>query len=162
MDGVFAKDRVGALAFHPAARLTALDVAEVLATVEPRITRLLERRGLGERDESAGEADAWADDTPVLAGLAAASVQGTAALGRQRGARIRRLRRLSPEDVEPPTLGQCHARSNGFDLHAGLLVPAGHKDRLERLCRYTLRAPVPEARLGALPRRAGASGSLAG
>ena len=41
LDGVFAQDRAGALTFHPAPRLTALDVAEVLATVEPRITRLL-------------------------------------------------------------------------------------------------------------------------
>jgi hypothetical protein len=35
LDGVFATDRAGALSFHNAARLTALDVAEVLATVEP-------------------------------------------------------------------------------------------------------------------------------
>ena len=70
LDGVFAQDPAGALTFHPAPRLTALDVAEVLATVEPRITRLLERRGLGDRDDSAGEADAWADEAPALAGLA--------------------------------------------------------------------------------------------
>ena len=56
LDGVFAQDRAGALTFHPAPRLTAMDVAEVLATVEPRITRLLERRGLGDRDDSASEA----------------------------------------------------------------------------------------------------------
>ena len=85
---------VVAVSMHPAPRLTALDVAEVLATVEPRITRLLERRGLGDRDDSASEADAWADEAPGLAGLAAASVQGTVALGHRRGARIGRLVRL--------------------------------------------------------------------
>jgi hypothetical protein len=37
LDGVFAKDPAGALAFHPVPHLTTLDVAEVLATVEPRI-----------------------------------------------------------------------------------------------------------------------------
>jgi hypothetical protein len=37
LDGVFARDGAGALTFHPARRLTALDVEEVLATVEPRI-----------------------------------------------------------------------------------------------------------------------------
>ena len=74
LDGVFAKDHAGALAFHPIPRLTALDVAEVLATVEPRIARLLDRRGLGESDAGAGEADARADEAPVLAGLASASV----------------------------------------------------------------------------------------
>jgi hypothetical protein len=30
-------------------------------------------------------------------------------------------------------LGPCHARWNGLDLHAGLVVPAGQRDRLERL-----------------------------
>jgi hypothetical protein len=52
--------------FHPVDRLTALDVAEVLATVEPRITRLLDRRGLGEGDDEGGAPDAWADEAPVM------------------------------------------------------------------------------------------------
>ena len=39
LDGVFARNPAGALTFHPTRRLTALDVDEVLATVEPRITR---------------------------------------------------------------------------------------------------------------------------
>ena len=47
LDGVFARNRAGALNFHPVPRVIALDVAEVLATVEPRIKRLLDRRGLG-------------------------------------------------------------------------------------------------------------------
>jgi putative transposase len=48
LDGVFARNRAGTLNFHPVARLIALDVAEVLATVEPRIKRLFDRRGLGD------------------------------------------------------------------------------------------------------------------
>jgi hypothetical protein len=51
------------LTFHPTRRLAALDVEEVLATVELRINRLLDRRGLGERDDDGG-ADAWAQDAP--------------------------------------------------------------------------------------------------
>ena len=120
--------------FHPTRRLTALDVAEVLATVEPRIKRLLDRRGLGDGDDEGSASDAWAEDAPVLAGLAAASVQGTVALGPHRGARLRRLGD-PPESVEAPAPDGCHARANGFDLHAGLVVPAGQRDRLERVCR---------------------------
>jgi hypothetical protein len=60
LDGVFAKDRAGALNFHPAPRLTALDVAEVLATPEPGIKRLLECRGLGNGDDDGAATDAWA------------------------------------------------------------------------------------------------------
>ncbi|OFW24881.1 MAG: hypothetical protein A3G21_02535 [Acidobacteria bacterium RIFCSPLOWO2_12_FULL_66_21] len=146
MDGVFARDHAGALCFHPAPHLTTLDVAEVLATVEPLIMRRLERRGLGPGDGEAGAPDAWTDEAPVLAGLAAASVQGTIALGPRRGARLRRLGDAA-EPVETSAPGHCHARANGFDLHAGLVVPAGQRERLERIVRYTLRPPVPQERL---------------
>ncbi|HEY6427933.1 MAG TPA: transposase, partial [Acidimicrobiales bacterium] len=146
LDGVFARDRAGALNFHPAPRLTALDVAEVLATAEPGIKRLLDRRGLGEGDDNGCGSDAWADEAPVLAGLAAASVTGTVALGPHRGARLRRLGDRS-EEGEAPAQGGCHARADGFDLHAGLVVPAGQRDRLERVCRDALRPPVTQERL---------------
>jgi hypothetical protein len=45
------------------------------------------------------------------------------------------------------TLGPCHAGTGGFDLHAGIVVRAGDRERLERLCRYTLRPPVADSRL---------------
>ena len=88
------------MAFHPTQRLTALDVEEVLATVEPGIRRLLARRGLGEGAEDGSQVDAWADEAPVLAGLAAASVQGTVARGSQLGARPRRLGDRREEEAE--------------------------------------------------------------
>ena len=66
----------------------------------------------------------------MLAGLAAA-VQGTVALGRHRGARIGRWGDPS-EERESPATSRCHARSNGYDLHAGLVVPDGQRERLER------------------------------
>ena len=62
------------------------------------------------------------------------------------GARVRRLGKQAEED-ETPALGRCHARQDGFDLHAGVLVPAGERERLERGCRYTLRPPVAQDRL---------------
>ena len=49
------------------------------------------------------------------------------------------------------TRALCHANTADFDLHAGIVVGAGERDRLERLCRYTLRPPVAFlARLAAL------------
>lgn len=146
LDGVFARNPSGVLHFHPTRRLTSLDVDEVLATVEPRIKRLLDRRGLGDGDNDGPASDVWADEEPVLAGLAAASVQGIVALGPQRGARLRRLGDAR-EESEPSEQRACHARANGFDLHAGLVVPAGQRDRLERVCRYALRPPVTQERI---------------
>ncbi len=52
---------------------------------------------------------------------------------------------------DPPPLGRWHARQHGFDLHAGIVVPAGARDRLERLCRYALRPPVGQDRLQLTP-----------
>lgn len=37
--------------------------------------------------------------------------------------------------------------SDGFDLDASHVVPAGARGRLERLCRYVLRPPVVSERL---------------
>lgn len=90
LDGVFAKDGAEMVHFHPTRRLTGDDVAAVVATVARRIEGLLERRGLGGGAESGGAPDAWAEEAPVLAGIAAASVQGRVALGSRAGARVRR------------------------------------------------------------------------
>jgi len=85
IDGVFARDGPD-VRFCPAPLLTAADIVDVLATIVPRVRRLLERRGLGDDEE-------------------------------------------------------------GFALEAGVWVPAGQRDRLERLCRYALRPTVAQDRL---------------
>ena len=94
VDGAFAKDGQS-VRFHPCPALDAADVDEVLATVEAYVQRRLAGSGAGAGDEG----DETLDDAPVLAGLATASVQGRAALG------------------------PCHARHNGFYLHAGSACP---------------------------------------
>jgi hypothetical protein len=146
LDGVYASDEQRALTFHRTRGLTTLDVEEVLATVEPRIARQLRARGLGDGDLEVGGSDPWSDEAPVLAGLAAASVQGRATLGPRQGSRPRRLGE-AVETGEARVPGACQARVNGFSLHAGLLVPADQRERLERVCRDALRPPVAIERL---------------
>ena len=150
MDGVFARDGAD-VRFRPAPLLTAADVADVLATIVPRVRRLLERRGLGDGEEGASAGDEWAEDAPVLAGMAGASVQGTFALGPRAGKRARPCGTVPVEDQlredRVPGPGRCHARQEGFDLDAGVWVPADQRDRLERLCRYALRPTVAQDRL---------------
>ena len=82
LDGVFTDGAGGALVFHPAA---------ALATIRHRVQRLLVRRGLEPADDATGPADQLADESPVLAGIVGASVQGRVALGPRAGARVRRL-----------------------------------------------------------------------
>ena len=145
LDGVFAQNG-DTVRFHPGPPLDAADVDEVLATVTAYVGRLLAQGVSGDGDDG-GMLDEWADEAPVLAGLAAASVQGRVALGSQAGARVRRRGHPLAGATEPSGLGPCHARHNGFDLHAGLCVPADQRDRLDRICRYALRPPVAHDRL---------------
>jgi len=140
MDGVFARADEG-VAFWPAPPLTDLDVAEVLATVVPRVGRLLARHGLGDGDDGVSAPDGRAEEAPILAGIAAASVQGTVAVGPRAGARVRQCGEAFETD-EPTTPWRCQARQDGFDLQAAVRVQAGERARLERLCRYALRPPV--------------------
>jgi hypothetical protein len=110
LDGVFARDGAGAVGFRPARRLTTLDVAEVLAAVEPWIRRLLEGGG-HRKDDHRGHAedggvDPWTDEAPALAGLAAASVQG----GRHPGA----LRGQTPSPSRTRAQGGGHAATGSL------------------------------------------------
>jgi hypothetical protein len=143
------------LRFHPTRRLTRDDVEDVVAVVARRIAGLLRRRGLAAPAEEGDPADTWADVAPVLAGLAAASVRGRLALGPRAGARVGRYGR-PPEEAPPATLGPGHATVGGFDLHAGIVVRPGDRERLERLCRYTLRPSW--RRRGCASTRTGRSG----
>jgi Putative transposase/Transposase zinc-binding domain len=141
LDGAFAGES-GERRFHSLRRLTALDVEEVLAAVEPLVDR--RRRGHGGSED--GDADSWGNEAPVLAGLAAASVQGQAALGPRSGRRSARLGTAVLAEADAP-VAAASAQANGYSLHAGLVVPAGRRERLERVCRYVLRPPVAIERL---------------
>jgi len=100
-------------------------VAQVLATVRARVGRLIARRHLETADDTA-PADPLAEASPVLAGLASASVQGRVALGPRAGARVWRL-------GDKPDLGHVisrrprQAQLDGFDLHANVWVPPNNR-----------------------------------
>jgi hypothetical protein len=145
IDGVFVRG-AGGLALVPADELSDLDVAEVLATVVPRIHALLVRRGYGDDDGGGGAPDTFAEAAPALAGMAAAAVRGTTAMGERAGVRTRRCGEALDHAGAGP-LPPCHATQDGFDLEAGVRVRADQRDRLERLCRYVLRPPLADERL---------------
>jgi hypothetical protein len=148
LDGVYVEDAGGGLAFHALAAPTDEAMARVLAVVAARIRRLLERHGHGEAGPDDRAEDAWGGDAAGLAGVAAASVQGRAALGARAGARTRRIG-SSRELLAwwTPPRWSCHAQHDGYDLHAGVLVPGQDRARLERVCRYALRPPLAADRV---------------
>jgi hypothetical protein len=107
--------------------------------------RLLARRQLEPADDTA-PADPLADASPVLAGLASASVQGRVALGPRAGGRVRRLGD-EPDLGHVASRGPRQAQLDGLDLHANVWVPPNDRARLEQLCRYLLRPPLAQDRV---------------
>ena len=148
LDGVFARTTAGALRFHAAPAPSAADVANILSAIVSAVRRLLARHGLNDGEGTA--ADPFAEATPLLAGWAAASVRGLAASGVSAQQPYRLSARHEAAEATPVPRA-CQARWEGFDLHAGVRVPAGHRDRLERLCRYAVRPPLADARLRRTP-----------
>jgi len=126
--------------FRPAPSLEDDDVRQIVKTVAKRVIRLLEKRGVLDGDSL----DPMVDESPVLAGLTAASVKGLVATGERAGYRVRRV--LS-DPAEAIKTGELCFASRGFSLHAASRVEAGDKDGLERLCRYVARPPLAMGRL---------------
>jgi hypothetical protein len=145
LDGVFTRSVGDTLRFEPTPPPTDEEVGIVLATICTRVRRLLRHRGL-DAEAAVVPPDAVAEESPALAGISSASIQGRVALGRRAGARVWRL----GEEPDAPWLlssAPRHARLEGFDLHANVAVPAGDRTRLEQLCRYLLRPAVSQDRL---------------
>jgi hypothetical protein len=146
LDGVFTEAPGGALAFHPAPAPSDAEVAAALATIRRRVQRLLVRRGLEPGDDATGPADPLADESPIMAGIVRASVQGRVALGSRAGVRVRRLGDAR-DTAAVTSRGPRQAHLEGFDLHANVWVPANDRAGVERLCRYVLRPPFAQERL---------------
>jgi len=145
LDGVFTEAPGGALAFQPTPAPSDTEVAAALATIRQRVQRLLVRRGLEPGDDATGP-DPLADESPIMAGIVGASVQGRVALGSRAGARVRRLGEAR-DTATVTSRGPRQAHLDGFDLHANVWVSANDRAGVERLCRYVLRPPFAQERL---------------
>ncbi len=148
LDGVFAEGADGILEFHAAEPPSDEEVARVLAAIYRRVRRLLARRGLDV--EPIPDLDPLAAESPALAGISSASIQGRIALGPRAGARVFQLGR-EPDAPWVTSRGPCQAHLEGFDLHANITVAADDRAGVERLCRYVLRPPVAQERLSLTP-----------
>lgn len=152
LDGVYnAADALAAPTFHPATRVTDVDVAKLVFTIRSRVLRLCRRRGLmGEE----GELDAGAPEETqgLLPFLCAASIQGRSALGSEHGVRIERYG--IPQTEVPGravVIKELCAELGGFSLHAAVRIEAGESSRLEHLCRYITRPALSNKRLSLSP-----------
>jgi len=150
--GVFFESADGARHFAPAPAPTDRDVTRLLASVRRRIVRLVARHGIDLDNPSAevDHSDERQFDFPAYAQIQGAAVVGRVATGPRAGAAPMRLGRAAVP-AEPAADDPLHAHLTGFDLHAGVAVPAGDRDRLEHLCRYVLRPPLAQQSLTLTP-----------
>ncbi|MCP4039502.1 MAG: transposase, partial [bacterium] len=151
LDGVYADpEEQGSPQFFALSPPTDEEIARVTATLAKRIVRLLMRRGLLD-EEGPPSADPLAEEEPLLAACAQASVRHRIATGVRAGRPVMRLGdRIEIEDVESRVGEQC-ASVQGFSLHAGVAIGARDRKRLERICRYISRPPIARERLSELP-----------
>jgi len=146
-DGVFfAEGEKGTLGFWPLPPPTDEEVGAVLVRIAARVQRLLKRCRRDPSDANLSPPDPVVEESPVLAAISSASIQGRIALGARAGARVWRV----GDDPDAPwvlSTAPRHAHLAGFDLHANVAVPAADRTRLEQLCRYLLRPAVAQDRL---------------
>jgi hypothetical protein len=67
------------------------EVGVVLARIAARVPRLRKRRGFDASDADVVQADPVVEDSPALAGISSASIQGRIALGPRAGGRVWRV-----------------------------------------------------------------------
>jgi len=129
-DGVFAHElTAGEPEFCEHGEVTDGDVAKLVAAIRARVLRYLRRAG---KLPAAGEeAVDVGDGGELLMDLAAAAVQGRAALGERAGQRDQRVGRGTRN--EPFVKGPLCADIDGFSLHAAVRVEERDRARLEKL-----------------------------
>jgi Putative transposase len=142
-DGVFVEQE-GVVRFYPLSEPTMGELNAIAWTVCERTLARLRERGLW-LDAEPGN-DPLANDQPMLAALAGASLSGTLLFG-EAGERPMRVF-ASVSSGKSCSTGERKSNNGfGFDLDATVRVPEGNRERLERLARYMGRPSIAEDRV---------------
>jgi hypothetical protein len=132
--------------FHPLAQPTQRDLDEITHNVDARVCAWLRRkaflRNQNENESNDAEARPSALDACLVASLGVGELSS-----------VRSVDRQSPEDrpARPAKADRRPGSSNGFNLHAGVVVASDDRAGRERLLRYCARPPLSLERLSLLP-----------
>ena len=129
--------------------LATADLQVLVQRIAARLGRMLERRGLIERD---GES-AWLSGDPGEAGalddLIGHLLTYRIAVCPRAGLKVFTLQSIA---AQPERAGHHGAAAaGGFSLHAGLQIQPDERATLKRLCCYVSRLPVATERLALMP-----------
>lgn len=145
LDGVYVKkgDEVRFVQTKPPAvhELTAL-----VQRISVRMARMLERRGIIQRDQDNTHLDLDGIEQDKMIELQGYSIRYRIAVGKQKGQKALTLQTL-PAKPEQESTQWLVGKVDSFSLHAGVSAKAKQRWKVERLCRYIARPPVSEARL---------------
>jgi len=152
--------------FHWVKAPTSNELTQLTHRMAERIGRILERRGLLERDtgdcmDAGGRATPGAvaensclalealDDDPMNQ-IQGHSITYRIAVGPHQGRKVFTLQTLPERDADE-MFADGLGKITGFSLHAGVAAKAHEREKLERLCRYIARPAVCEKRLSLTP-----------
>jgi len=128
---------------------TSAQLQALVQQIAERIGRLLEKRGLIERDME----NAWLTTDGsggALDDLIGHSITYRIAVGPRAGQKLFTLQTLSASAMPQAEQQGDHrgaAQAGGFSLHAGIDIDPSQRQKLERLCRYVSRPPVAVDRM---------------
>lgn len=148
LDGVYLPVEGGRPVFRHVPAPTGAELQVLVQQIAARIGRLLERRGIVERDME----NAWlASDGEAgpLDDLIGHSITYRIAAGQRAGQKLFTLQTLPAREEAGDQQGDHRGAANagGFSLHAGIDIQPGQRQKLERLCRYVSCPPVSTERM---------------
>jgi hypothetical protein len=148
LDGVYLPVEGAAPVFRHVPAPTGTELQELVQQIAARIGKVLEQRGLVDRDME----NAWLampGEVGPLDDLIGHSITYRIAVGPRTGQKLFTLQTVAARAEEAEQQGDHRSAANagGFSLHAGLDIQPHQREKLERLCRYVSRPPIAVERL---------------
>jgi hypothetical protein len=141
-DGVFSRAEDGTVTFHAGRAPSREEIAEVAGRVAKRMTKWLCRRKLVDERPAEERSNEAPDVSPLEACMQLSLFGGTFL-------RLGNAANGVEDDHRRVAKSPWSAEVDGFN--AGVVVKAGDREGLERLCRYGARPPFSLERLSLLP-----------
>jgi hypothetical protein len=144
-DGLFVRRPAGDVGFHRAPPPSPADLRWVVQTVRRRVLRRLRKMGLLRDERLVGEGSNQTPDPSALEACGALALRA-GEFESHDGATA------EPDDMPSGRRSnRWSAQDGGFNVHAGVRVPAGDHLGRERLCKYITRPPFAMDRFSELP-----------